>query len=670
MTERRAVLGLALGLSLLATHHMREALFEGRVYFERDLHIQWYGQMESFVHAVAQGALPLWDPWVGFGQPMLANPNNQILYPPTWLNLLMVPASYYKLYLFVHLVGGGLGASLLALRLGISRPAAFLAGAGFLLCGPFLSLANAWNHVAGAGLVPWLALCFDRLIEEPGTRRALVLGLVPALMVLAGSPDYLLLGGPAVLALGLWRLRSRRAPVRPVLLATTGAALFAIGLSAAQWVPSLELARRTARANLSAGDQDFWSLHPIALAQAAVPVDLAAAPVPPAWEDVLFEGREPYLFSVYMGVPLLLLAALGMAARGAFPRGALTLMTLLLGLVSLGRHAPLHALLVATVPPLGAVRFPVKAMTVAALLLALAAGRGIDVLKSTGAEGARRALAAAAFALAALFAVARWGVDPSFVFLEPPLGHAATLGTVVALLLLAPRAARVTLPALGALAIGDLALTHRSLNPTAPPDFYAGRPALIAAADPGDWGRWLVLDYNTRPEWSLRHLGRPKAFMVPSSLPPQYWRAAMAVRLYPIAPLLASWRVFGSYSRDLLGLLPPPLVRMNDALYDLLPGPPFDLLLRVGAVSHFAALHDVDAKSLRLERHIRGPFFEDIRLYRVEGSLPRAYVASEARGGTLLDAGFDPARQVLLEGEPPRRPVSAEPGPARILDYR
>ena len=43
------------------------------------------------MRAVASGALPLWDPSPAFGQPLLADPGAQVLYPPTWLNLLMRP---------------------------------------------------------------------------------------------------------------------------------------------------------------------------------------------------------------------------------------------------------------------------------------------------------------------------------------------------------------------------------------------------------------------------------------------------------------------------------------------------------------------------------------------------------------------------------------------------
>jgi hypothetical protein len=59
----------------------RVVLF-GEVLFERDVQL-------VFVRAVASGAAPLWDPHVAFGHPMLANPNTQVLYPPTWLNLIL-----------------------------------------------------------------------------------------------------------------------------------------------------------------------------------------------------------------------------------------------------------------------------------------------------------------------------------------------------------------------------------------------------------------------------------------------------------------------------------------------------------------------------------------------------------------------------------------------------
>src|SRR5690349_15566715 len=86
------------GLSMLVAFFVRDPLVSGRVFYVRDIHLQWFGQVESFVHAVANGNWPLWDPYVSFGQPLLANANAQLLYPPTWLNLVMRPWTYYTVF--------------------------------------------------------------------------------------------------------------------------------------------------------------------------------------------------------------------------------------------------------------------------------------------------------------------------------------------------------------------------------------------------------------------------------------------------------------------------------------------------------------------------------------------------------------------------------------------
>ncbi len=678
---------LLCGLGALALVHMREAVFEGRVYFERDIHLQWHGQMESFVRAVSEGALPLWDPWQGFGQPMLANPNNQILYPPTWLNLLMVPETYYKLYLFAHLLLGGLGAARLARRLGIGGVGAFVAGGAFLTSGPFLSLGNAWNHLAGAAMLPWIVLSADRLAEAPGLRRSVALGAWLAAALLAGSPDYMLLALPAAAGLAVWRARRRGTSPARLLAAGAAALAFGAGLSAAQMLPAMELVSRSARAAFPAGERDHWSLHPLAAAQAALPTTLQAAPLPVEWRDVLFEGREPYLFSIYLGVPLLVLAGLGYRRAARFPRHLLGALFGLGLLWSLGRFTPFHGLVATLAPPLGMLRFPVKGVVLVALAVALLAGQGLERLR---AERAGRAtwLVVLVVAAAATAGGAVLRRDTAWMPLATPLFAAA--GLLLASVAAATRSAtwaRVGL--LSVLALGDLAWVHRNLNPTAPADFYRARPAAIGDLASAEAGRVLVFDYSAHPDWAPRYLGRPRAFVVAARPGARhFWAGAMGLRLYPVAPLLAGWRVPGSYSRDLLGLLPQPLVAMNDALVATFPGPAFVRLLERGGVSRFAALHDVDTPGLALLRRVRGPFFEDIRLYDVPGARPRAYLAAAERGAAgpprgrariasfrsdrvRLDVESDaPARVVLLDAWDPgwRATLDGAPVPVATAD--
>jgi hypothetical protein len=47
----------------------------------------------------------------------------------------MLPATYYKLYVVVHVTAAGLGLYLLARKWGLARPAAFVAGAAWMSSG-------------------------------------------------------------------------------------------------------------------------------------------------------------------------------------------------------------------------------------------------------------------------------------------------------------------------------------------------------------------------------------------------------------------------------------------------------------------------------------------------------------------------------------------------------
>ncbi|HXU79770.1 MAG TPA: hypothetical protein VN914_00115, partial [Polyangia bacterium] len=134
------------------------ALLLGEAFYERDLAFDWVTQVEVFVRSVTSGSWPLWDNAKAFGQPLLANPDAQILYPPTWLNLVVRPWTYYTLFVAAHLLLAGIGASLLARAFGASRGAAVAAGALFMASGPLLSLVNLWHHFASAAWIPWVAL--------------------------------------------------------------------------------------------------------------------------------------------------------------------------------------------------------------------------------------------------------------------------------------------------------------------------------------------------------------------------------------------------------------------------------------------------------------------------------------------------------------------------------
>ena len=93
--------GAALGLLALLIALFWRLVFRGEVLYDRDIAAVFHPMAESFFRAWRAGSLPLWNPWFSFGEPMLANPSAQVLYPPTWLMLAVPPATYYTLYVIL-----------------------------------------------------------------------------------------------------------------------------------------------------------------------------------------------------------------------------------------------------------------------------------------------------------------------------------------------------------------------------------------------------------------------------------------------------------------------------------------------------------------------------------------------------------------------------------------
>jgi hypothetical protein len=57
-----------------------------------------------FARTIGEGFLPLWDLAIGFGQPLLADPGAQVLYPTTWLTLLLAPWTVYAVLLVLRVL--------------------------------------------------------------------------------------------------------------------------------------------------------------------------------------------------------------------------------------------------------------------------------------------------------------------------------------------------------------------------------------------------------------------------------------------------------------------------------------------------------------------------------------------------------------------------------------
>jgi hypothetical protein len=70
---------VAAALLIVPAVLLRDAILGRGALYQRDIHLYWHAEAEAFVRAIAAGSWPVWDPTLGFGQPLLANSSAQVL---------------------------------------------------------------------------------------------------------------------------------------------------------------------------------------------------------------------------------------------------------------------------------------------------------------------------------------------------------------------------------------------------------------------------------------------------------------------------------------------------------------------------------------------------------------------------------------------------------------
>jgi hypothetical protein len=533
----------------------------------------------------------------------------------------------------------------------------------WMLSGPILSLVNLWHHLAGACLMPVVLLAADGALREPSPRRGLIWGAAMGLQALAGSFDMCLFTAALTLLWGLHRVADRFDPQRPklrgpIVVTAVTAAGVALALSAGLLLPALDLWRSSARAALAESIRTFWSVHPALLVQVALPVFPHQLPLPPDLRRTLYENREPFMASLYLGLSALPLVASALLPRPR--RHALFLALVFAGsaLLALGRYGLAYDALVWVVPPVRSLRYPVKVTVLMALSWAWLAALGLDALRESepGRRG-RPLVALVTGGVVALLAViiALLLVHRSLRSAAWPLLLAAALGTACVVL-----AARCDLRSWGALVLVglvglDLFQAHRSLNVTAPAALFETPPAIVSHLPSTGFVRLATWDYLSTL------LGKPyrrRAPDLPGANAARDVRAlatALARRDFLSPPTAARFGLYGSFDRDWLGLQPRGVHNLGLQFQISEETPGLLRMLRIGGVTHAVALHREGLEDLELVATETSPFAGPVYLMRVEDPRPRVYAVDGTRvadglaaARLLVDPSFDPRQEVVL----------------------
>lgn len=369
-------------------------------------------QIVPWMHAAARqwssGTLPLWDPHMWGGQPLLGQAQPGIAYFLNWL-LFSIPlkngffssdilhwyfaAIHYMAALFCYLVCRDLGRSV---------PASVIAGLIFSLTS-YVGVTG-WPQMLNGAV--WAPLVFLFLLRALRDRRPLgsaaLSGLCLGISWLSGHHQVpLILSLAAAATWAVYALRGRRLDRRVVQLAAI--AFVICGLTGAlQILPAREYGQHALRW-VSAAEPVGWN------DKVPYTVHETFSMAPSSFLGIVLPGFATVSES-FVGFMALTLALIGAASRWRNPRVRLFSFLGVAGFVyALGANTVFEGIVYSLVPMVEKARTPAAAICLFGLAASVLAGFGIDTLgRRAGAAAVQRSFRllgmAGAFLAAALFA--------------------------------------------------------------------------------------------------------------------------------------------------------------------------------------------------------------------------------------------------------------------------
>jgi len=644
-------------LTILATSLviLWPAVVGGQVIFWGVPLLQFQPWHQFAKETILAGHLPLWNPLVGMGAPLLANAQSALLYPPNWL-LLAVPVETGHAWLIVaHWVLAGAGMGCLARRLGLGLFAQCVAAMAFALSGYLVARAGFLSVNAALGWLPWVILAGDRVTEPDARGRRLCLALTLAMQMLAGHWQtswytwVLLAAWVTARSLANHRARDVLRGWSDLLLSTA----LAFGFSAAQVLPTLEYLLASSRASgvdmQTALTYSFW---PWRLAGLIAP-DIFGNPARDLywgyanfWEDAIYVGLLPLALSL---AALIAWLRQRQAVRAALPRLPFGLLATCLPvalLLALGSNTPVFPFLYRWVPTFALFQAPTRIMAIFVFAMALLASAGAErwgALTPRARPWASRTIAATlAIILAAVLAQIALDTKSSFISSTLRAGMTALACTLLwrfARMEAEPPghvpahrrpAAHVIAQVAAILLIGvDLALAGIGLNPTTDRELYsAGSSASAKLAAASGAHRYYI---PAKDEYAIKF---QRFFRFDTFHAAEDWTEVRALGLPNTAML------DGLASANNFDPLQPMRIQNLLQAVDALPAeqqPSLWRVMDIGALVHGGP------EAPRVEALLNDP-------HRAWGVCRAVW----ARGGEeslelLLDPDFDPAEEVILE---------------------
>lgn len=335
-----------------------------------------------FFDRVSSGELPLWAPWFGGGAPFLADASTQVLYPPVVVTALGRDTGHgLGLFIAIHALFAPVAAHALFRVLGVGRLVTTACALIYGLSGYVLSMTENINYMPAVVWLPLFGAAFGLCLKR-GWVWSIAGSLCLVMLVFSGD----MVGAGLAVVLGAaisvgFRSDLNTPSLGRALFALPSTTALAIGLSAVQWLPSLELAALSVRAEgVNVNEVRTWALPLGRLAELVQPFVFGSAYYGEFSHPELYPNRGlPWAESVYIGWVAVGLAAVSAwrAPRRAVPLAVAAAAALLL---ALGNVSGLYDSVIDLVPGLNTIRYPEKWFLGFNLFVIVMAAIGADTL--------------------------------------------------------------------------------------------------------------------------------------------------------------------------------------------------------------------------------------------------------------------------------------------------
>ena len=213
---------------------------------------------------IKDGVMPLWDPYIFGGMPLLGASQAGVFFPPNWLFLVFSSQAAINAEMILAYMVAGVGAFVYARRTGAAITGALITGFAFQFAGFIVAPTGHMGSIQAAGLLPWILWSIDGYGMTGRRSRAVVIAVLVALQLFAGHPQTflysILLGGAYALVMAF-----RKGGVNRAYLYSIGMIVAGIALGAVQLLPTLELTQQSYRQAIGYEFFSGYSLPPSSL---------------------------------------------------------------------------------------------------------------------------------------------------------------------------------------------------------------------------------------------------------------------------------------------------------------------------------------------------------------------------------------------------------------------